>query len=307
MQPLPTFLTKGATAAAPSSSSRTVRTQILEKGIHHLAELIRNSYIHWESSRRRGLLQPIDPRVKVLFLVLFLVVVSIKRTFMPQGAILLITLLLVAASRLDPFPFFRKAGWAALLFGVLIPLPSLLNLFGDGELLLPLIHLQHEHHFWQYRIPSTIGVTREGLQGMGLLTLRIGNSVALSMLVLHTTSFPELIKALRVLRVPESFVVVIILSYNYVLTFSRTVLDMHLAKKSRLLGRMDGRHSRRWAAGRIAALFHKSRLRCFEIYKAMISRGLENKRVLQPFPPLSSRDRLAFGISLLAAALILAA
>lgn len=279
---------------------------MLEKGVHHLAGLVQEGYAQWECSRRDGLLQQVDPRIKVVLLVLFLVLVSLKRTVAPQLVTGFLLALLVMASRLDLLPFYRRIGWPALLFGVLIPLPSLLNLFSDGHLVMPLIHLQRDHHFWIYHIPATIGVTAEGAHGMALLTLRIGNSLALSLLLLHTTPFPDLIKALRVFRVPDSFIVIITLSYKYIFTFSRSVIDMHLAKKSRLLGAMGAEGSRQWAAGRIAVLFHKTQRRCEEIHKAMVARGLGHSMSLHAFPALCRRDYCAIGCGVILWTTILA-
>lgn len=290
---IPSFLTTGAPSGAPVYSGKLIKTQILEKGVHHLAGLIQEGYAQWECSRRNGLLQHIDPRIKVVFLALFLVLVSLKRTIEPQLVIAFLLTILVAASRLDFLPFYRRIGGLGFLFGVLVPLPSLLNLFSDGQLVMPLFHLHQDHHFWMYRLPATIGITSEGIRGMAMLTLRICNSITLSMLVLHTTSFPDLIKALRVLRVPDSFIVVITLSYKYIFAFTRTVTDMHLAKKSRLLGAMDADQSRRWAAGRIACIFQKSQVRCEEIFKAMVSRGFEQQVQIHSFPRFARRDIVA--------------
>lgn len=293
MSSLPPFLTTGAQFVAPVFSGQQIRTSVLDKGIHHLAGLIQDGYAQWECSRRDGLLQRIDPRVKVVFMSLYLVLVSLKRTIEPQLVIMSLLALLVAASRLDMVSFYRRIGWPGFLFGVLVPLPSLLNLFSDGHLIMPLIHMQRDHYFWMYRLPATVGITAEGMRGMIMLTLRITNSIALSMLVLHTTSFPDLVKALRVLRVPDSFIVVITLAYKYIFAFTRTVTDMHLAKKSRLLGAMNADQSRRWAAGRIACLFQKSQGRCEEIFKAMIARGFEHQVPLHSFPHPTRRDILA--------------
>lgn len=306
MKPLPAFLNENAPAGTPVAAGPPVRTPVLEKGVRHLAELVQDSYIQWECSRRDGLVQSLDPRVKVAFLAIFLVVISLKRTVAPQVGICLCSVALMAASRLDLLFIWRRVAWAAFLFGVLIPLPSILNLFDHGRILLPLVTLPQEHHLWHYRIPATIGVTAEGMHGMALLVLRIGNSLALSLLVLHTTSFPDLIKALRLFRVPDSFIVVITLSYKYVFAFSRTIIEMHLAKKSRLLGAMDAGQSRRWAADRIAALFHKTQRRCEEIYKAMVARGLDHTITLHAFPALRGRDYCATGVALLFCAGLLA-
>lgn len=299
MKELPTFLSKSAPAGSPSPSRRIVETPILEKGVHYLAGVVKDSYIQWEGSRREGLLQGTDPRIKVLFLAFFLVLVSLKRSVEPQIGIFLAISLLVVASRLDFIPFYRRICWPTLLFGVLVPLPSLLNLFSDGQLVIPIIHLQKDLHFWVYHLPATIGITGEGLHGMAMLTLRISNSVALSLLVLHTTSFPDLIKALRVFRVPDSFIIVITLSYKYVFSFSRTVTDMHLAKKSRLLGPMDAGQSRKWAAERIASLFNRSQARCEEIFKAMVARGFEHEIPLHVYPKPGIHDVLTGSIMLL--------
>jgi len=290
MDRLPRFLTVTPASDSFTPSGVKVSTPVLEKGVHYLARIIRESYLQWESSRRDGLLQSVDPRLKLLFLAAFLVLVSIKRDLVPQAGIAVLLLVLYCASRLDILPLYRRILAAALLFGVLVPLPSLLNIFDGAEPFIPLWHLERGYQFWRYHIPQTIGITRGGIYGMALLTCRVANSVALSLLVLHTTSFPDLIKALRVFRVPESFIAVITLSYKYVFTFTRILEDMHLAKKSRLLGGMDGSQSRSWAAGRMAFLFQKSQGRCEDIFKAMLSRGYENRVTFHTFRRLQAGE-----------------
>jgi len=290
MDRLPSFLTATPASGSCTPSGVKVSTPILEKGVRYLARIIRESYSQWESSRRDGLLQAVDPRLKLLFMTAFLVLVSVKRELAPQAGIAALLLILFCASRLDILPLYRRILGAALLFGILVPLPSLLNIFDGAQPLIPIWHLDRDYHLWLYHIPQTIGITSNGLYGMALLTCRVANSVALSLLVLHTTSFPDLIKALRVFRVPESFIAVITLSYKYVFTFTRILEDMHLAKKSRLLGGMDGGQSRRWAAGRMAFLFQKSQGRCEDIFKAMLSRGYENRVTFHKFNRLQAGE-----------------
>jgi cobalt ECF transporter T component CbiQ len=290
MNRLPLFLAEPPNREPYHHSPGEVSTPVLEKGVRYLARIIQESYAQWECSRRDGLLQGVDPRIKLLVLVAFLIVVSIKRQFVPQVGIAAMLLVLSLASRVDIIPLYRRILGAAFLFGILVPLPSLLNIFDGAEPFIHLWHLETEHHFWLYHIPKTIGITRGGLSGMALLTLRIANSVALSLLVLHTTSFPNLIKALRIFRVPETFIAVITLSYKYVFAFTRTLEEMHLAKKSRLLGPLDASQSRHWAAGRIAFIFDRTQNRCEEIFKAMISRGYENRVTLHTFNKFKAGD-----------------
>jgi cobalt ECF transporter T component CbiQ len=287
---LPQFLTQRPNEPTFTTSREMVRVPFLEKGIHQLARVIQEGYAHWESSSRNGFLQGLDARVKVISSAFFLVVVSLKRDFTPQVGIFLFILLLFLASRLDVVPLYRRILSIGLLFGVLIPLPSILNLFSTGNLIIPLVQLPREYHLWIYSVPATIGVTSEGLNGVFLLTLRVTNSVALTLLILYTTAFPDLIKALRVFRVPESFITVIILSYKYLFAFTCTIEEMHLAKKSRLLGPLAPRQSRMWAAGRLAFLFQRTQRRCEDIFKAMISRGFENRVTFHKPRKMTQRD-----------------
>ena len=302
---LPSFLSERPNNKALERTGSVVRTPFLEKGVHYIARIIKDGYAHWESARRDGFLQEIDPRVKLLFLTLALVVVSLKRHPAPQVAFFVLIFLLYLSSRLDIGLLYRRILVAGLLFGILIPLPSALNLVMDGKIILPIFRLSREYNGWGIHLPETIGITREGLSSMGLLTLRVMNSVALSLLILYTTSFPALIKALRVFRVPDSFIAIITLSYKYVVSFARTVEEMHLAKKSRLVHGINDRESRLWVAGRIAYLFSRTQSRCLEIHKAMISRGMEHQPTVAPFEKLRRLDWVATvaGTAILAAIL----
>ncbi len=289
MELLPGFLKTGITSFTCTLTGVKVSTPVLEKGVLYLALIIQESYTQWESSRRDGLLQSMDSRIKLLFMAAFLVLVSIKRELAPQAGIALLLFTLFISSRLDILPLYRRILGTALLFGVIVPLPSIFNIFNRAEPIFTLFQLQRDHQFWLYHIPQTIGITSSGIQGMALLTMRIANSVAISLLVLHTTSFPDLVKALRVFRIPETFIAVITLAYKYVFTFTRILEEMHLAKKSRLAGGMDNSQSRLWVAGRMAFLFRKSQGRCEDIFKAMLSRGYENRVMFHKFKKLQTR------------------
>jgi energy-coupling factor transporter transmembrane protein EcfT len=151
-----------------------------------------------------------------------------------------------------------------------------------------------------------IGITREGVRGVAVLFLRIANSAALSFLLLHTTPFPDIVRSLRVFRVPDVFVVIIALSYKYLFLFSRTVEEMHLARKSRLLGVLPDREARRWVAERLVVLYRKSQARCGGIYQAMVARGFANDVPLRGFRPLEARDWCAATILLGAGGFFLA-
>jgi energy-coupling factor transporter transmembrane protein EcfT len=135
-----------------------------------------------------------------------------------------------------------------------------------------------------------IGFTREGASVVAMLTLRVLNSLSVSFLILYTTPFPEIIKALKVLKVPDTFLIIISLAYKYIFIFARTVTDMHLAKKSRLIGEVNRAEARNWVAGRIAFLFKKTQLKCDDVFKAMIGRGFSGEIKLYRYQKITGRD-----------------
>jgi cobalt/nickel transport system permease protein len=273
MNHLPAFLLERRLPDPPAPRKGGVSIPFLEQGIHHLSRIVQSGYAHWDLSRRHGLLQQIDARVKVLFLVLFLVIVSLKRAIGPEAGIAAFVLLLFVLSHLEVLVVYKRILAFGFIFGLLVPFPLLFNLLSDGELLFPVIRLAHSHDLWGYHVPAVIGVTRDGAQGIALLFLRVTNSMALALLVLYTTPFPEIVKALRIVRVPDAFVIIITLSYKYMFVLTRTVEEMHFAKKSRLLGTVRGREARSWVAERITLLYRKTHAQCGEIFKAMVARG----------------------------------
>jgi cobalt ECF transporter T component CbiQ len=239
------------------------------------------------------LFQRIDARVKVLFLLLFIVIVSLKRDVLPETCIWTFVFVLTLLSRLSILKVYRKVLLLGFVFGFLVALPSAFNVITRGEIIFPIVRLSKPYHFWIYHIPADIGLTREGIYGVAMLTLRVINSLSLSLLVLYTTPFHEIIRALKVLRVPDSFLIIITLCYKYIFIFSKTVEDMHLAKKSRIVRELNQAEAREWIAGRMAFIFRKTRLRCEEVFKAMIGRGFSDSIKFYGFGKMRIADWFA--------------
>lgn len=289
---IPAFLTARSSAAPLVRGKGKLRISFIEKTIYHLAGVINAGYVQWESASRNAFLQKIDARVKVLFLLFFVVIISLKRDLISESAIGVFIFMLAAVSRLDLIDLYKRVLFWGFIFGFLIAFPSAFNLITKGEVILPVAHLERSYSFWIYHIPQEIGFTREGLLGVLMLTSRVMNSLALSFLVLSTTSLPEIIRALKVLRVPDSFLMIITLTYKYIFIFTRTVEDMFLAKKSRLAVPSGNTEARGWITGRIAYIFRRSRIRCEDIFKAMLSRGFADEVRIYQFRSLSGLDWL---------------
>ncbi len=273
---IPPFLLTQSTLGSFKQGTGKVKVPFLERGINHLAGVVSKGYAQWEVSSQNGFFQKIDARVKVLFLLFFIFIVSLKGNILPETYICIFVFALTVFSRLSPLKVYKRVLLLGFLFGFLIALPSAFNVITKGETILTVVRLSRPYHFWIYHIPEDIGITREGIYGVAMLTMRVINSLSLSFLVLYTTPFHEVMRALKVLKAPDSFLIIITLCYKYIFIFSKMVEDMHLAKKSRIARELSHTEAREWIVGRIAFLFTKTRLRCEEVFKAMIGRGFSD-------------------------------
>ena len=267
-----------------------------------LAEFLRTTYLQWEMSQRDGLLQGLDARVKVLFLVCLVVVVSFKKTILPELAVSGLVFFLAILSRLNLLAFYQRVLLLAFFFGLLLSLPACLNIFAPGTVVLPLLHLSRAYDLWIYHLPAVVGITREGIHTVALLTARVAASVGLSLLVVYTTPLANLLGALKAFRVPGPFLMVITLSLKFIFVFVRTLEEVYLAQKSRTVA-VSAAQGRAWVAGRMAFLFRKTQHRYGEVFKAMLGRGFAGEVAVYASRRLRPADWLG-GTLLLGAGLL---
>jgi cobalt ECF transporter T component CbiQ len=302
---IPGFLLCTPVQAHDAEERVKQRSSYVEKGIGHLSEMITTGYLNVGQESGKGFFQKLDPMVKVFFLIFFVVIVSLKTDIFPEAAITLFILLLVVSSRINLAQFYKKIAVLTFLFGFLVIFPSAFNVVTPGELILPVITLPRPYEFLIYHIPEEIGLTRQGVDGVMMLCLRMMNSLAISFLVIHTTPFHRIIKALQVFRVPQALLLVITLSYKYIYIFSKTVEGMYFARKSRLVGMVRDDEARDWVAGRIAHMFRKSMSRYEEVFRAMVARGFAEEVRLSDIGGLTTTDRLSGCFFLLAGIFLL--
>ncbi len=287
---IPSFLLDRSSPVRLKRVSGKRRVSFVEKGINHLAGVIKRGYIHSELLSKKGFFQKIDPRIKIFFLIFFIIIVSLKRDLLSELYVSIFVFVLVLLSRLEVVTFYRRVLLLGFIFGFLIALPSAFNVVTKGEMILPVAKLSRPYDFWIYHVPATIGITKEGMLGVAMLTMRVINSLSLSFLVLHTTPFPEMVKALKMLKVPDAFLIIISLCYKYIFIFSKTIEDMYLAKRARMLREDDNKKAREWTAGRLALIFRKTQLRCEEVFRAMVGRGFSDSIKLYGFGKMRATD-----------------
>jgi energy-coupling factor transporter transmembrane protein EcfT len=234
---------------------------------------------------------------------MLIVVISLKRVVLPEAVIFIFVFSLVALCRLNLINFYKKVLVLGFVFGFLVSAPSALNVIVPGKVIMPLVVLSRPYDFWIYHVPPTIGITQEGIPIISLLTLRVLNSLSISFLILYTTPFADIIKALKVIKVPDTFLIIISMTYKYIFTFAHIVSDMYLAKKARLACGNGRKKAREWIAGRIAFVFKKTQIECEEVFKAMNARGFSGEIRLYHHRKVTGKD-WATGLCLIAAGIV---
>jgi len=289
----------------PAQGGKRGKRSFLEKTLWQLAAVMQESVFSEAYASLPGLLQGLDPRVKFATLVLFLVITSLVHSIPVLIGIYLFTLLLAKLSHIG-LPFFIKRVWLFIpLFAGIIALPAIFNVITPGEVWIPVLHLPRAYSWGPYHIPEVIGISRPGVMGASVFVCRVAASVSLVILVTLSTRWDRLLKALRVVRVPQVFVLTLGMTYRYILVLVKLVQEMYWAKKSRTLRFSGVKAEQGWIASRMATLFRKSLQMSQEVYGAMRSRGFDGEaKILDTFR-IRARDYAWIFASLLLAGFFL--
>jgi cobalt/nickel transport system permease protein len=260
------------TPSLPRPSRRHIN--VLEHTLHGISETLERAFFAEEISARHGLLQSLDPRVKVISILALLIGVSLSRNLWVIAGRYLLALLFAWRSAI-PAGFFIKRVWLTLpFFTGLIVLPALFITPGPA-----LFHL-----------PFSLIITRTGVITVLFLLLRVSTSLSLTLLLILTTPWNAVLSALGVLHLPDVFILILGMTHRYIYLLLHIVNDMFLSRQSRVVGRLNTTEQRRLMAATAAVLLSKSLNLSNEVYLAMQSRGFRGSVItLKPFS-MKARD-----------------
>ena len=255
-------------SASSRSASHTSRSSFVERTLVDINHTLEQSVFAERTARGPGLLQGLDPRLKILSTLLVLLAVGLSHSL---GVILGLYFLAFGLAFFSNIPlgFFVKRVWLLIpFFTGVVALPALFITPGPV-----LVHL-----------PLGLVITQTGLTTALFLLLRVGTSVSLAVLLVLTTPWNSLLKALGVLRLPAVIILILGMTYRYIHLLLHLTNDMFLSRKSRLLRRMNGPEQRKLIAATSGTLLNKSLQVSSEVYLAMQSRGFRNyPRTLDTF------------------------
>jgi len=242
---------------------------------------------------RASQLHRLDPRVKFVLTLAFILVVALT----PPGAwpvyILLFAIVLAIEilSELGVAYVFKRAV-LALPF-VLAALPVIFTTQGT-----PLLEIS----VWNW----TLVATQEGLARFISIALKSWISVQAAILLAASTPFPDLLTAMRAVKIPRLLVAIFGLMWRYLFVLVDEALRLLRARAARS-GQADqpglkpggGLVWRAHVAGGMAGnLFLRAFERSDRIYVAMLSRGYDGEVRAAPLPALSPASWLILIIGL---------
>lgn len=252
----------------------------IEESVRGFLAVLERALESEELARRRGLLQSLDPRVKVLGLLLLIVAASASRRMDVILAIFGVALALAFLSRIPMRTLAARVWIGVLVFAALIVLPAVFLTPGRAVWSIPVVG-------WT--------MTAQGLQGAAYLISRVETTATLSMLLVLSTPWMRVLKALRVLRVPVIAIVILGMTYRYIFLLMATAREMFESRRSRLVGELEGKDRRRLAVATAGVLLSKTLQLSGDVYLAMQSRGFRGEVYMLEEFEMSAKDWLGMG------------
>lgn len=273
-------------------TGRRSKRGFVDKTLTGGADVVRQALRADDVARADGLLQGLDPRVKLVTVLGLLVTASFVHHLPVLAALCFATLGLAAASAI-PLGFFVKRVWLFVpIFTGIVVLPATLDVITPGHVVVPL-GTWFGHH---------LGMTRQGLTGAGIIVTRVAASISLVVLLTLTTAWTRLLASLRSVGVPKIFVLVLGMTYRYVFVLLDVVDDLYVARKARMVRpSRDVRADQRFVAATAGAVFGKAHALSGDVHDAMVSRGWTGHARTLRAPRATWRD-LVWTVSCCAAA-----
>jgi cobalt/nickel transport system permease protein len=238
------------------------RKGFVEKTARGLLEATEQVLFAEDMAATVGFLQRLDPRVTLAGIgALIVAAVAVHRLWVLAG-ILALGIVLALVSHI-PIRLLAARVWLAVLaFTGAIALPAIFLTPGAVIYRLPLLE-------WP--------VTQQGLRSAGFLILRAETAATLAMLLILSTLWTRLLRALRYFRAPVVVVAILGMTYRYMFLFLATARDMFESRESRIVGVLEPADRRRLAAASAGVLLGKSLQVSGEVHLAMQARGFRGE------------------------------
>ena len=286
---------RGASPAGARPTSRTARRSgarggFLERSIGQFVEAVERANRAETLSAGNGLLQRLSPQGKLFSVLLLVCGVVAARNLSLIAAVLALSVCVAIASNIQ-ISFLARFVWMGVIgLSGLIAIPALFLTPGLVLFRLPIVG-------WP--------VSDHGLHLTALLLLRTETSATLLVLLVLSTPWMELLRSLRVLRVPSVLVALTGMTYRYVFLLLDLSLEMFESRRSRTVARLGGPERRKMIAAAAGVLLNKSAAMSEEVFDAMQARGYRGEVYLLDAAPFQAADWIAGSVAAAGAILLI--
>ena len=249
---------------------------------------------------RPSLVHEFDPRIKFVLTVAFILTTALTPpAAWPVYILLLAVVLAVAMLSELGLPYVLKRSLIAIPF-VLAALPIIFTMEGPTLLSFDLG-------------PWTISLSQTGLERFISIALKSWISVQAAIILAASTPFPELLQAMRAVKIPRLLVAIFGLMWRYLFVLADEALRLLRARSARS-GKGDLTHSKsggsvvwraRVAGGMAGSLLLRGIERSDRIYNAMLARGYDGEVRAIPLPAIRTNQWFVLFVGLLILVILL--
>jgi len=233
-----------------------------ERTVNGLLEAMERAMLAETNAAGTGWLQRLDPRVKLAGLLSLVTAVAMSHRAEVIAALFGVGIAIAIASRLPLSTLLSGVSLATVAFSSALALPAIFLTPGRTVGTAPVVG-------WT--------ITAQGLTTAGYLVLRVAATTTLGFLLVFSTRWAHVLKALRAFRVPVVFVVILGMTYRYILLLLEAARDMFDARRSRTVGPLTGGERRRLVTQGAGVLLAKSLHLSGEVFLAMQARGFRGE------------------------------
>ena len=247
--------------------------RFIRRSLDEALSFMRESLASDACAARPGFLQARDARLKTAGVAIVLLAVLLARSPAAVANLYLLCLAVACGSAIRPGYFLKRTWLFIPLFALAIAVPALFSAFSPGE---PVAALPF--------FGRSLVITRQGVGAATLFFLRVLTSVSWAVLLALTTKHHELLKVLRMCRVPPIFIMTIGMCRRYIFLLVDILQNTFLAIRSRTGFTASAAEGQRLVGWNMAALWLRSYHLHRQVHAAMVSRGYDGEpRTLDAF------------------------
>lgn len=242
--------------------------RIVEKTVRELAGYFKEFFMAGEVAGKRGVLQNVDARIKLVGLVVFIISSLLVESLVFSLFLLLLSFTLAVLSKIPLHFHLRRF--------ILIPFFSFLVAF-------PQVFLMKGTIFFQVTLWSiSLQATWQGLTYLIFFTLQVTTSVSYLSLLFLTTRFSEIMSALGWFRIPAPLLHIVNLTYRYIFVFFSELHRMLLAREARTLKTKGLKETWKELGHLLGNLFIRTLEKGERVYLAALGKGFTGSYASSP-------------------------